>query len=48
MQGDIVCLQELQSDHFAQHVYPAMVADGYEGVFKQKSREDMGQYGKVL
>jgi len=46
-QGDVICLQEVQTDHFEQHIYPAMVKDGYEGVFKQKSRESMGQYGKV-
>lgn len=46
-QGDVVCLQEVQADHYEKFLYPAMVKDGYEGVFKQKSRESMGQYGKV-
>ena len=42
-----MCLQEVQADHFESNIYPFMVDLGYEGVFKQKSRESMGQYGKV-
>ena len=45
--GDIVCLQEVQSDHYEQHLNPFMQTLGYEGIFKQKSRESMGVYGKV-
>ena len=48
LQGDIVCLQEIQADHYEYHLYPAMVKDGYEGLYKAKSRESMGQYGKVM
>lgn len=47
VQGDIVCLQEVQADHYEQHLNPMMQKMGYDGVFKQKSRESMGQYGKV-
>eukprot|EP01038_Epipyxis_sp_PR26KG_P004098 gene4098-5846_t len=47
MQGDLVCLQEVQADHFEQHLQPFMNERGYDGIFKQKSREFMGQYGKV-
>lgn len=46
-QGDIVCLQEVQADHYEMHLLPFMREDGYEGVFLKKSREHMGQYGKV-
>lgn len=46
-QGDIVCLQELQSDHFESSVNPFMSRLGFDGLFKQKSRESMGLYGKV-
>ena len=46
-QGDVVCLQEVQADHYEQHINPFMQALGYDGLFKQKSRESMGQYGKV-
>ena len=46
-QGDVVCLQEVQADHYEQHINPFMQALGYDGMFKQKSRESMGQYGKV-
>jgi CCR4-NOT transcription complex subunit 6 len=46
-QGDIICLQEVQADHYEQHLNPFMQALGYDGMYKQKSRESMGQYGKV-
>jgi CCR4-NOT transcription complex subunit 6 len=46
-QGDIVCLQEVQADHYELHINPFMQELGYDGVYKQKSREGMGQYGKV-
>ena len=47
MQGDIVCLQEVQMDHFEMHISPFMHELGFDGLFKCKSRESMGQYGKV-
>jgi len=47
MQGDIVCLQEVQMDHFEMHLSPFMHEMGFDGLFKSKSRESMGQYGKV-
>jgi mRNA deadenylase 3'-5' endonuclease subunit Ccr4 len=46
--GDIICLQEVQADHYEQHLVGFMAEKGYEGIFKQKTRESMGQYGKVL
>jgi CCR4-NOT transcription complex subunit 6 len=46
-QGDIVCLQEVQADHYEQHLNPFMQALGYDSMYKQKSRESMGGYGKV-
>jgi CCR4-NOT transcription complex subunit 6 len=46
-QGDIVCLQEVQADHYESSIQPMMQGLGYDGIFKQKSRESMGQYGKV-
>lgn len=47
VQGDIVCLQEVQADHFEQDINPFMASLGYDGIYKTKSREYMGQYGKV-
>ena len=47
MQGDVVCLQEVQADHYEKHLNPFMNELGYDGMYKQKSREFMGQYGKV-
>lgn len=46
-QGDILCLQEVQVDHFERHLRPALMEQGYDAIFRQKSRESMGQQGKV-
>jgi CCR4-NOT transcription complex subunit 6 len=46
-QGDILCLQEVQADHYSQSLLPMLSELGYDGLFKQKTRESMGQYGKV-
>ena len=44
---DVLCLQEIQADHYENHVYAALSDAGYEGVFKQKTRQSMGLAGKV-
>lgn len=44
---DIACLQEVQADHYENHVYATMSEAGYEGVYKQKTRQSMGLAGKV-
>lgn len=44
---DVVCLQEIQADHYENHFYAAMSEHGYEGVYKQKTRQSMGLVGKV-
>lgn len=44
---DVMCMQEIQADHYENHVYAAMSDAGYEGVFKQKTRQSMGLAGKV-
>ena len=46
-QGDIICLQEVQADHFEMTLQGLMAELGYDGLFKAKTRESMGQYGKV-
>mmetsp|Transcript_8011 Transcript_8011/g.11950 ORF Transcript_8011/g.11950 Transcript_8011/m.11950 type:complete len:628 (-) Transcript_8011:201-2084(-) len=45
--GDIICLQEVQADHYEQNLQPALSDMGYDGLYKQKTRESMGQHGKV-
>lgn len=45
--ADIICLQEVQADHFEHFFYPQLKARGYEGSYKQKTREPMGVKGKV-
>lgn len=45
--GDVVCLQEVQLDHYEADLSPMLTELGFDGLFKQKSRESMGQYGKV-
>jgi len=44
---DVVCLQEVQADHYESHIYGALSEAGYEGVYKQKTRQSMGLAGKV-
>uniref|UniRef100_A0A7S2HZ61 Endonuclease/exonuclease/phosphatase domain-containing protein n=1 Tax=Helicotheca tamesis TaxID=374047 RepID=A0A7S2HZ61_9STRA len=44
---DVVCLQEVQADHYENHIYNAMSDQGFEGVYKQKTRQSMGLAGKV-
>lgn len=46
-QGDIICLQEVQSDHYDQHLNPYMQHLGYDGIYKAKSRDSMGPGVKV-
>lgn len=47
LQGDVVCLQEVQADYYEQHISPFMNELGYDGLFKQKSRDFTGSYVKV-
>lgn len=44
---DVVCLQEVQADHYENQIYAAMSEQGFEGVYKQKTRQSMGLAGKV-
>jgi len=44
---DVLCLQEVQADHYENHLYASMSEQGYEGVYKQKTRQSMGLAGKV-
>ena len=44
---DVICLQEVQADHYENHIYAALSDAGYEGVYKQKTRQSMGLAGKV-
>lgn len=45
--ADILCLQEIQADHFEDHFQPYFSRLGYEGCFKVKTRESMGRKGKI-
>eukprot|EP01006_Ploeotia_vitrea_P050187 TRINITY_DN67421_c5_g8_i1.p2 TRINITY_DN67421_c5_g8~~TRINITY_DN67421_c5_g8_i1.p2 ORF type:complete len:455 (-),score=239.47 TRINITY_DN67421_c5_g8_i1:67-1284(-) len=40
--AEIVCLQEVQADHFNEFFLPRMKEKGYEGIFKRKTREAIG------
>jgi len=44
---DVMCLQEVQADHYETHLYQALNDAGFEGVYKQKTRASMGISGKV-
>lgn len=45
--ADIICLQEVQGDHYKKFFYPMMCEWGYEGWYLKKTRESMGLEGKV-
>ncbi|KDO21160.1 hypothetical protein SPRG_12941 [Saprolegnia parasitica CBS 223.65] len=45
--ADILCLQEVQADHYKNFFQPMMTDLGYEGLYLQKTRESMGLAGKV-
>mmetsp|Transcript_8555 Transcript_8555/g.16126 ORF Transcript_8555/g.16126 Transcript_8555/m.16126 type:complete len:647 (+) Transcript_8555:329-2269(+) len=44
---DVICMQEVQADHYESHIYSALSEAGFEGVYKQKTRASMGLAGKV-
>eukprot|EP00190_Bangiopsis_sp_CCMP1999_P005188 CAMPEP_0198734956 /NCGR_PEP_ID=MMETSP1475-20131203/56188_1 /TAXON_ID= ORGANISM="Unidentified sp., Strain CCMP1999" /NCGR_SAMPLE_ID=MMETSP1475 /ASSEMBLY_ACC=CAM_ASM_001111 /LENGTH=577 /DNA_ID=CAMNT_0044498527 /DNA_START=336 /DNA_END=2066 /DNA_ORIENTATION=- len=45
--SDILCLQEVQADHFESYLQPVLSQLGYDGTFKSKTREAMGKRGKI-
>jgi mRNA deadenylase 3'-5' endonuclease subunit Ccr4 len=45
--ADIICLQEVQKDHFDATFEPELKKLGYLGLYKQKNRLSMGMEGKV-
>jgi CCR4-NOT transcription complex subunit 6 len=40
--SDLLCLQEVQGDHFENFFQPQLAKHGYEGVFKSKTRDALG------
>lgn len=45
--ADILCLQELQADHYEDHFRPYFYRLGFESCYKVKTRESMGRKGKI-
>jgi len=45
--ADIICLQEMQIDHFDNFLLPELTKLGYDGIIKSKTRESMGRKGKI-
>jgi len=45
--ADVMCLQEVQADHFENFLEPELAKCNYAGIHKCKTREFMGQYGKM-
>jgi CCR4-NOT transcription complex subunit 6 len=45
--ADVLCMQEVQADHFENFLYPQLHQLGYEGLYKQKTREAFGPAGRV-
>lgn len=46
-EADILCLQEVQADHYDDHFSPYFQRLGYHGCYKVKTRESMGRKGKI-
>ena len=44
---DVMCLQEVQADQFNASLYHDLLAMGYEGLFKAKTRASMGREGRI-
>ena len=42
--ADVMCLQEVQADHFENFLEPELAKFNYAGLHKCKTREFMGQY----
>lgn len=45
--ADILCIQEMQADHYEDHFQPYFARLGFESCFKAKTRESMGRKGKI-
>ncbi|GBG26042.1 Glucose-repressible alcohol dehydrogenase transcriptional effector [Hondaea fermentalgiana] len=45
--ADVICLQEMQLDHFDNYIVPELAKNGYQGIIKAKTREAMGRKGKI-
>jgi CCR4-NOT transcription complex subunit 6 len=45
--ADVLFLQEVQADHYEQDILPELSEEGYDGLYKHKTRESMGASGKV-
>lgn len=45
--ADILCLQEVQADHYEDHFQPYFSRLGFDSCFKVKTRESMGRKGKI-
>ena len=45
--ADVLCLQEVQADHFEKNLKPWLSDSGFDGLYKQKTRDAMGPAGKV-
>lgn len=41
-QADVLCLQEVQSDHFDTFYFPSLKKLGFEGIFKKRTGDKQG------
>lgn len=46
--SDIICLQEVQCNHFEEFFQPMLSDKGYDGIFKQKTRDVRGMEAKKI
>jgi CCR4-NOT transcription complex subunit 6 len=46
--GDILCLQEVQANHYERFFSPELAKLGYDGLYKRKTREAIGDNPNVI
>lgn len=46
--SDVICLQEVQANHFEKFFQPLLSKSGYDGIFKHKTREPVGEHAQAI
>ena len=41
LKSQVVCLQEVDSEHFTSHFVPALTKLGYKGIYKKRTNDKM-------
>ena len=44
---DVICLQEVQADHYESWWRPQLARHGYSGTYSAKTKEAMGEHARI-